>query len=243
MAARQPARGAASGSGRAGAERPGTRARAAQAGTQLGELRARVLAVAQEAARMGLMTMTSGNFSARDRASGLVAITPSGRPYATMTPDDIVLVAPDGTVVEGAFKPSSETPLHLGVYAARPDLDGIAHVHSVHANAVGVLGLSVPPVVGTLWRYVGGTLETAPFLESGSREYAAHALAVMGDRRAIIMANHGLLAIGESVEQALETAAYAEEGARVYLLARPLGEPTTHPRPSPGMMYAPPWWR
>ena len=107
-------------------------------------------------------------------------------------------------------------------------MDGIAHVHSVHANAVGALGLDVPPVVGTLWRYVGGTLATATFMESGSRQYAAHALADMGDRRAMIMANHGLLAIGDTVEGALETAAYAEEGARVYLLARALGE-LTHP--------------
>lgn len=208
----------------------------------LADLRARVLAVAREAAAMGLMTMTSGNFSARDRESGLIAITPSGRPYGAMTPADIVLVRLDGTVADGALKPSSETPLHLGVYEARPDLDGIAHVHSVHANAVGSLGLSVPPVVGTMWRYVGGSLETAPFMESGSREYAAHALAVMGDRRAVIMANHGLLALGETVERALESIAYAEEGARVFLLARAHGEPSAHPKPSSGMMYAPPWW-
>lgn len=209
----------------------------------LGDLRERVLAAAQEAARMGLMTMTSGNFSARDPGQGLVAITPSGRPYATMAPDDIVIVNLDGEVVDGALKPSSETLLHLGVYNARPDVDGITHVHSAHANAVGALGLDVPPIVGTLWRYVGGTLATATFMESGTHQYAAHALAVMGDRRAMIMANHGLLAIGTSVEAALETAAYAEEGARVYLLARPLGEPSTHPRPSRGMMYAPPWWQ
>ena len=69
--------------------------------------------------------------------------------------------------MDGALKPSSETPLHLGVYNARPDVDGIAHVHSAHANAVGALGLDVPPIVGTLWRYVGGTLETATFMESG----------------------------------------------------------------------------
>jgi ribulose-5-phosphate 4-epimerase/fuculose-1-phosphate aldolase len=65
----------------------------------------------------------------------------------------------------------------------------------------------------------------------------------MGERRAMIMANHGLLAIGETVEKALESAAYAEEGARVFLLARAHGETTTHPRPEAGMMYAPPWWR
>jgi L-fuculose-phosphate aldolase len=144
--------------------------------------------------------------------------------------------------VDGSLKPSSEAPLHLGVYNARPYIDGIAHVHSPHANAVGVLGLDVPPIVGTLWRYVGGPLVTATFMESGSRQYAAHALAAMGECRAMIMANHGLLAIGDTVEAALETAAYAEEGARVYLLARPLGEPSTHPRPSRGMMYAPSWW-
>ena len=208
----------------------------------LADLRERVLAAAQSAAHMQLMTMTSGNFSVRDPESGHVVITPSGRPYDTMRPEDVVVVRLDGTVVEGKHRPSSETPLHLGVYVARPDVDGIAHVHSPHANAVGALGLSVPPIVGTLWKYVGGTLETAPFMESGTAEYGAHALSVMGDRRAMIMANHGLLAIGRTVEEALETAAYAEEGARVFLLARPLGAPREHPKPSAGMMYAPSWW-
>src|SRR5262245_6152046 len=90
---------------------------------RLGGLRARVLAAAQDASPMGLMTLTSGNFSARDRESGLIAITPSGRRYETMTVADIVLVQLDGTVVDGTLKPSSETPLHLGVYEARPDVD------------------------------------------------------------------------------------------------------------------------
>ena len=208
----------------------------------LEDLRARVLTAAQEASRQGLMTMTSGHFSARDPASGRIAITPSGRAYGTMRTEEIVVLDADGTVVEGELRPSTETPLHRGVYAARADIHGIAHVHSVHANAAGTLGLAVPPVVGTLWRYVGGDLVTAPFRESGTVEYAAHALRAIGNRRAIIMANHGLLAVGASVEEALEVAAYAEEGARVYLLARALGEPSRHPRPAPGAMYAPPWW-
>jgi L-ribulose-5-phosphate 4-epimerase len=205
-------------------------------------VRARVLAVAQEAYRQGLMSMTSGNFSARDAESNLVAITPSGRPYETMLAADVVVVDLDGRVVEGVHRPSSETPLHLGIYRGRSDVDGIAHVHSVHANAVGALGLTVPPIIGTLWKFVGGDLKTAAWKESGTVAYAEHALRVMGDQRAIIMANHGLLAIGQTVEQALEVAAYAEEGARVYLLAQSIGEPGRHPRPNPGDMYAPDWW-
>ena len=205
-------------------------------------LRGRVLGCALEAYRQGLMTMTSGNFSGRDPASGLVAITPSGRPYAGLRVEDVVVVDRDGALVEGRSRPSSETALHLGVYAARADLHGIAHVHSVYANAAGTLGLSVPPIVGTLWKYVGGELRTAPFRESGTAEYAAHALRVMGEQRAVIMANHGLLAVSETVEEALEVAAYAEEGSRVYILARALGEPGRHPKPSPGAMYAPAWW-
>jgi L-ribulose-5-phosphate 4-epimerase len=208
----------------------------------LDDLRARVLAVAREAYDQRLMTMTSGNFSARDPETGLIAITPSGRPYTTMQPNDVVVVDSGGAVVEGAHRPSSEAPIHLGIYAARADIHGIAHVHSLHANAVGALGLTVPPIVGTLWRYIGGDLRTAPFKESGTTEYATHALRVMGEQRAMIMANHGLLAISETVEDALEVAAYAEEGAHVYLLARALGEPSRHPKPQLGQMYAPKWW-
>src|SRR5262245_61409771 len=78
---------------------------------RLADLRARVLAAAQDASAMGLMTLTSGNFSARDPESALIAITPSGRRYDTMTVADIVLVQLDGKVVDGSLKPSSETPL------------------------------------------------------------------------------------------------------------------------------------
>ena len=205
-------------------------------------LRARVRTCALEAHRQHLMTMTSGNFSARDPATGLIAITPSGRPYPTLEPEDIGVLDAAGAVVAGRWRPSSEAELHRGVYAGRPEVHGIAHGHSVHANGVGGPGLAVPPIVGTLWKYVGGELKTAPFRESGTAEYAEHALRVMGEQRAVIMANHGLLAIGGTVEDALEVAAYAEEGARIYLLARSLGEPSRYPKPRPGSMYAPSWW-
>ncbi|MFN8523303.1 MAG: class II aldolase/adducin family protein [Chloroflexota bacterium] len=209
---------------------------------KLQDLRRRVLAVAQEAYRLKLMTMTSGNFSARDPETGLIAITPSGRSYTTMTEADIVLVDRDAKVVDGAHKPSSETPLHVGIYRAKGDVFGISHVHSAHANAVGVLGVTVPPLVGTMWRYIGGDLRTAPHKESGTFEYADHIMGVMKECRAAIMANHGLIAVGPTVEKALESTAYAEEGAQIYLLSRGLGEPSRHPRPEPGSMYAPDWW-
>ncbi len=190
---------------------------------QLEAMRTKVLEVARKAYQERLMLLTMGNFSARDPETGLVAITPSGRPYETMTPADICLVTLDGEQVDCPHKPSFETPMHLYVYRNRPNVFGVVHTHSPHANAFGLVGRPIPPVLVTQLVYVRGTVPVAPYQQSGTEEFGRRALEVMGDGNVVVLGGHGILAVGPDLDTALSLAVYTEEGARVYFLALHLG--------------------
>jgi L-fuculose-phosphate aldolase len=150
--------------------------------------------------RLGLVTGTAGNVSAR--AGELILITPSALPYEEMTVEDLVTLGPDGAVVAGEREPSSEWRVHLAVYAARSDARALVHTHSEHATAWSELG-----------RPLGRWLTTA-FAPSGSDEIATAAVAALGDRDAVLLGGHGVLAVGEAPGRALEVCGAVEEAAR-----------------------------
>ena len=127
---------------------------------------AEIVATAQAMLRMGLVTGTAGNVSARERE--LVRITPSGLPYPEMTVDDLVTIGLDGAVVAGQRAPSSEWRVHVAVYAARPDALALVHTHSDHATAWSELGKPL------------GSWLTAPFAPSGSDVIASTAVTAAG---------------------------------------------------------------
>jgi L-fuculose-phosphate aldolase len=150
--------------------------------------------------RLGLVTGTAGNVSARE--GELILITPSALPYEEMTVDDLVTLGPDGAVVAGEREPSSEWRVHLAVYAARPDARALVHTHSEHATA---------------WSQGGeplGRWLTAPYSPSGSDEIATATVASLGDREAVLLGRHGVLAVGTSPAHALDVCVAVEEGAR-----------------------------
>lgn len=97
-----------------------------------------------ELPRQNLVTWTSGNISARDPASGLVVIKPSGIRYEDLQPEHMVVVDLEGEIVEGSLKPSSDTASHLYIYRHRPDVNGIAHTHSRYATAFAANGMAIP---------------------------------------------------------------------------------------------------
>lgn len=191
--------------------------------------REQVVKYARLAASLRLMSWTSGNFSARDPATGLIAITPSDYPYEEMTPEDIVVVDDHGRVVEGRLQPSFETPMHAYFYRQRPDVMGVVHVEPPYVNAFGACGREIPPILISLRIAVRGSVPVAPFEESGTEAIARNALRIMGHRPAVILANHGLVTIGPSLRMALRTAVYVEEGARVYYLTHAIGTPSIVP--------------
>jgi L-fuculose-phosphate aldolase len=155
--------------------------------------------------RLGLVTGTAGNVSARE--GELVRITPSALPYAQMTVEDLVTLGPDGAVVAGEREPSSEWRVHVAVYAARPDAGALVHTHSEHASAWSELD-------EPLFLAPGQAVLTAPYAASGSDEIATTAVAALGDREAVLLERHGVLALGETPARALDVCVEVERAAR-----------------------------
>jgi L-fuculose-phosphate aldolase len=181
--------------------------------------RAEVAATARELLRLGLVAGSSGNVSARE--GELVHITPAGLPYPEMTPDDVVTLDLGGAVVHGAREPSSERRVHLAVYAARPDAGALVHTHSVHATAWSFLGEPLELDTEELEQAAGGPVLTAPHRPTGSQEIAVAAVEALGDRGAVLLGRHGVLALGESPARALDVAAVVERAAQMAWLLRP----------------------
>lgn len=192
---------------------------------QASHLAAEIIAYAQRIARLDLAPNTQGNLSARDPETGQIIITPHDFSYELMTPADMVVLAPDGTVLAGERSPSHETPVHLAVYRERPDVHAIVHAEPIYVNVFGVLGRPIPPVVVSQLLAVGGDTPIMPFMPSGSDAFGMAMLQAMGDRKAVVWAQHGCLTIGADLEAAFRVTVALEGGAKIAYLASVLGTP------------------
>ncbi len=171
-----------------------------------------------------LVTASLGNVSCRDE-EGTVAITPSGIDYEVLTLEDIVTVDLHGNKLRGHHNPSSETPMHTLIYRKRPDIAGIVHTHSLYASAFSVVNKEIPVDMVEVAAHVGGRVPVAPYMPPGTKELGEAALNVLGDRRACLLQNHGVLAVGGTLEKAYKAAAIVEVAACIHLLGSLLGEP------------------
>ena len=180
---------------------------------------------AAQVASIGLVPLTQGNLSLRDPQSGHVLITPHDYPYDQLRPDDVVALDLAGNVVEGAREPSHEAPVHLAVYERRSDAAAIVHAEPIYTNVFGVLHKPIAPLHVNTLIDVGGAVPVMPFAPSGSRQFGYDMLEVMGDKRAVVWANHGMLAIGDSLRQAIHCTVMVEISAQLYHMALQHGEP------------------
>lgn len=197
----------------------------------LEELKEEVFQANLQLVKNGLVIYTWGNVSGIDRASGLVAIKPSGVPYSELKASDIVLVDLDGKVVEGKLKPSSDTPTHVVLYKAFPQLGGVVHTHSTHAVVWAQAGSDIPCLGTTHADYFYGPIPcTMPLtpeeikgnyeLETGNvivRRFAGlDPVATPG----VLVRNHGPFAWGKSPADAVENATVLEEIAKMSLFTK-----------------------
>lgn len=187
------------------------------------QARAALCAWSRRMVRDGLVVGTSGNLSLR--TGELIAVTPSGVDYETMTPDDVVLVEPGGTVVDGGREPTSELPLHLAAQA-RPGAAAVVHTHSGAAVALSLLRADVPPVHYQIAMF-GGPVAVAGYAPFGSDELVANAMAALGGGTAVVLAHHGTLVLGDTLGAAYDGARQLEWLCEVWLRARTAGEPAT----------------
>ena len=171
-----------------------------------------------------LTTGTGGNLSIFNREKGLLAITPTGLDYFDSRPEDIVVLQVDGERVEGKREPSSELPMHRIFYQQRQDINALVHVHSRYATTLSCLNWDLPPV-HYLVAFAGNEVKCAQYATFGSEELARSAFEAMKDRKAVLLANHGLLAGGKDLPFAFDLAEVIEFCAEIYYLSKCIGEP------------------
>jgi L-ribulose-5-phosphate 4-epimerase len=186
----------------------------------LAGLREQVVRVGLAALEAGVVHGTAGNMSARDPATGLVAISPSGMPYPSVTAEDVVIVDLDGNVRDGRRKPSSETPLHTMVYRAHPWIAAIVHTHSHYSTVIGTIRDRLPPVLTEVCQVIGPEVPVTRYGLSATPDFGHSVLEVLGDDTpAVLLRNHGLVTFGRDFAEALAIAEIVEEAAKVYVHA------------------------
>ena len=178
-----------------------------------------------ELPKQNLVTWTSGNISARDPASGLVAIKPSGIRYEDLRPEHMVVVDLEGDIVEGNLKPSSDTASHLYIYRHRPDVNGIVHTHSGYATAFAANGMSIPVYLTAQADEFGGPIPCGGFALIGGEEIGQVVIEAIGASPAVLLKNHGVFTIGPSAKTALKAAVMVEDVAATVWLALQIGQP------------------
>jgi L-fuculose-phosphate aldolase len=178
------------------------------------DARAGIVAVTQALDAAGLVPNKSGNVSCRSPGGFLV--TPSGVPYRELEPGQIVELPLEGTPPAGGPRPSSEWRMHAAIYAARPDAQAIVHTHSPRATALACAGRGIPAFHYTI-ALAGGDVRCVPYATFGTDELAEQALSGLRGRRAVLLANHGVVALGPSLGRAHAVAVEVENLAGQYL--------------------------
>ena len=171
-----------------------------------------------------LTTGSGGNLSIYNRAEGLVAIKPSGMDYFETQPEDVVVITPDGTIVEGDLQPSSEVRFHLALMQHRPDVNAVVHTHQVYATTIACMNWELP-AVHYLIGYSGNKVPLAKYAMFGTQELSDYILDAIGDFNACLMANHGLVTVGKDIRYAFTIAEELELVSRLYYQARCIGQP------------------
>lgn len=176
----------------------------------------------------GLTKGTGGNLSVFDRENKRVAITPSGIDFFEIRPEDIVIIDLDGKTLEGERTPSSEWEMHLMPYRHRTDIDAVIHAHTMYATVLGCLHWELP-ATHYMIAVAGKTVRCADYATYGTHELAVNAAKGMEDRRAVILANHGILAGANDLLNAFNIVEEIEYCAEIYCKAKAVGEPVVLP--------------
>ncbi len=192
----------------------------------LQELREEVCRLHAELPRNALVAWTSGNISARDPASGLVVIKPSGLRFEDLTPASMVVTDLQGRAVEGDLAPSSDTASHCYIYRHMPDINGVVHTHSRYATAFALVGEPIPCVTTAMADEFGGEIPCAGFCLIGGEDIGKLVVDALRDHRspAALLQNHGVFTIGESAMDAVKAAVMTEDNAAIVWTARQLGD-------------------
>lgn len=185
-----------------------------------------VVQTGKEILDRGLVAGTWGNVSKRlEEDQNKFAITPSGMNYKEIEEKDVVILNLDGERIEGGRKSSTEYRLHQHIYRSKEDVNAIVHTHSAYASAIACARRNIPPIVEDMVQVVGGSVETAEYKLPGTDELAKAGLEALGDKKAALLANHGVISIAEDMDEALKVSEIVEKSAKIYLFSHLIGVP------------------
>ena len=173
--------------------------------------------------RYRLISLSGGNASMR--IGGHILVTPSGMSYETLVPADVVVMDPKGTVIEGERRPSVDTVALLHIYNNMPGVNAVIHTHQPYATAIGLVLDELPAFCTTLVNATLGAVKVAPYSSAASLDMGVKTVENIGDTRAVILRNHGVVTVGPTLKDALYAAVYLEDAARSYSVARSMGTP------------------
>ncbi|MBP3873976.1 MAG: class II aldolase/adducin family protein [Lachnospiraceae bacterium] len=173
----------------------------------------------------GLTVETWGNISLRDPDTGLIYMTPSGMPYDTLAPEDVVVMDSGFRIVEGVRKPSIESGMHIRIMNERSDVNAIIHTHPVDSQIFACLHRDIPPVIDEAAQILEGTVRCAHYALPGSDELAENVVSALGKGAACLMANHGAVCVGGDIDRAFRVCTVLEMTARIYYKALCIGDP------------------
>ncbi len=170
----------------------------------------------------GLTSRYSGNISARDSRTGLIAIKPSGIPWDVIGPSDVVVVDKQGKVVEGERKPSIETPMHTAVYRAYAEAMAVVHTHSRYGTGFAVARMPIPAICVNSVE-LGGEIPVLPYSPPGSAENSQSIAQGLRGKKAVLLAAHGVLCYGSDLEEAVYYNEVVEQVAHYAIIRKILG--------------------
>lgn len=184
--------------------------------------RTSLLETSRRLVERGLNRGASGNASVRD-GDGML-ITPSAMSVDEMTPDSMVRMDLQGNVVQGG-KPSSEWRFHRDILATRGEINAVVHVHSTYATTIACLRRDIPAVHYMIAMAGGNSIRCTPYSVFGEQELSDHALQALHGRKACLLGNHGMIALGKDLDDALAVAVEVEFLCEIYWRTLQVGEP------------------
>lgn len=183
-----------------------------------------VLDAALKLDRYGLIALSGGNVSWK-MPTGEVLVTPSGMIYDEMTYEDILVVDMDGNVLEGERKASVDTDALLYIYRCKPEVNAVIHTHQPYATGLGLVLDEIPCNLSTMANATEGPVAVAAYGDPGSLSMGVEAVRAIGDRLAVVLKHHGVIAVGRDLRQALYSCVYLEEAAKTVAVALSTGLP------------------
>ncbi len=170
----------------------------------------------------GLVARTWGNISIRVNETHML-ITPSGRTYEDLTPEDIVLVNYHTSKHEGTIKPSSEKELHCEIYRTRKKINAVVHTHQMNASTVAAAQREVPPILDDMAQIIGPSVRVAAYALPSTKKITRKTVSALKGRNAALMANHGAVCVGRDLEEAFVVCQVLEKACKAFIEAEFLG--------------------